>query len=513
MNTDLFDNIPESNSGTPKTVYNTVDSIGGILALVLGYLFVRWIFWTMPYPCEGSAGAFVFTILLIAGSVVYLRIKKIPLSKGSIAFILITFVFSFALIFSSNPFIRNLVTVYVLLSAAYWFCFTCSDAGKNDPFIDDMIVFNMIKAILVMPFSCFGKLFGAFFSNFKKLGSSKKILLIIGGLCIAVIPTFAVTMLLSRADDAFNKIAGELFAKLTMPENIQAEIWAFVIGIPVAMYMFGLIYANSEHKNESVMTREKNERFTQSLRFTPGLVVYTSVTPICLVYVAFFLSQSAYFLSAFSNIIPEGFTYAEYARKGFFELCAVAVINICVIIFISLLTKRESKNPPAMKIYITVISVFTLMMIAIAVSKMVMYIREYGLTPLRIFPTWFMILLAFIFVFIIIRQFSEKFKLFPSIFVAFIIMVGVLAFTDIDYIIADYNIDRYLDGTLDNVDLDMIKYELSDSASSALVKLKNDNRYGSDVKEFLNMKYTQIQQTLSFPNFNFASWRAMNKIT
>lgn len=490
-----------------RNEYTLVDSVSGIIAFIFGYLYIRWVFENSP-----SAGAFLFSLLLITGSVIYLKCKKIYISHRCYAFISVTLIFSFALILSSNLLIRRLVMQYVTLSTIFWFYSVCAGCGDGK-IIDDMVVFNMLKAVFVMPLSCLGNVFGAFFSVFKKLKSTKKILMIIAGLILAVIPTIAVTSLLIRADDAFRNMTESFISKITLPANIRYEIFIFIIGIPVAMYMFGVLYSNSERKNEEIMTREKNENFIKRIKFTPELVVFAAVTPICVVYILFFLSQSAYFLSAFSNIIPEGFTYAEYARKGFFELCSVAVINLCVIIFICLFAKKERDNPLAIKIYVTVISAFTLMMISIAVSKMAMYIRAFGLTLLRVYTTWFMILLAVLFVLIIIRQFNKVFKIFSYLFAAFVILFALLVFTDVDSVISNYNIDRYLDGSLPDVDIDMINYELSDSAVPALLKLTGDLKYGNTVQNILLHKRDTMENSLNFPNFNLSSWRALKNLS
>src|SRR5207244_2088993 len=42
-------------------------------------------------------------------------------------------------------------------------------------------------------------------------------------------------------------------------------------------------------------------------------------------FLAFIMVQLAYLFGGQANISAQGFTYAEYARKGFFELVAVAV--------------------------------------------------------------------------------------------------------------------------------------------------------------------------------------------
>lgn len=76
----------------------------------------------------------------------------------------------------------------------------------------------------------------------------------------------------------------------------------------------------------------------------PNAMVYAAVTPICILYVLFFVSQFPYFLGGFTGELAEGFTYAEYARKGFFELCAVCCINFAVIGIMSFMAKQCSED-------------------------------------------------------------------------------------------------------------------------------------------------------------------------
>ena len=106
----------------------------------------------------------------------------------------------------------------------------------------------------------------------------------------------------------------------------------------------------------------------------------------------------SYFTGAFSNILPDGFSYSSYAREGFFQLCAVTVINALVILCGDVFCRRrEGRTHASVRSFITVLCVFTLGLIATAVSKMAMYIGIYGLTKLRVYTTWFMALLALLF--------------------------------------------------------------------------------------------------------------------
>ena len=43
-----------------------------------------------------------------------------------------------------------------------------------------------------------------------------------------------------------------------------------------------------------------------------GLILYTAVVPICLIYIIFFALQADYFMNAFIGYLPDGISYSEY---------------------------------------------------------------------------------------------------------------------------------------------------------------------------------------------------------
>ncbi|MCL2818784.1 MAG: DUF4173 domain-containing protein, partial [Actinomycetia bacterium] len=107
------------------------------------------------------------------------------------------------------------------------------------------------------------------------------------------------------------------------------------------------------------------------------------------------------------------------------------------------LMKRDlGDEPRELRIATVVISVFTLLLIATALSKMVMYIDAYGLTLLRTYTSWFMVLLFFIFSVIVFRQF-KRFNASRIVIVGFVVLFMLLAFANVDGVIANYNISKY----------------------------------------------------------------------
>lgn len=499
------ENTPEKET---KPEYTGADAVFALLAFVLGYLFTCWV---ICVPEEMGLGA---TALVIAFSVIsglYLRLKGIKLRVCDITLLAGIDILSLSFFVTSNGFIKFLVTVFMIFAFAYWIY--CAGGNREEEKMGDMLPFDLLKSVLVLPFVSFGKLFGAIKSGMKSSSVGKKIGMILLGIIIAVIPTTIITALLLSADDAFGNLTDSLFSGLF--DDLPKNIWYFILGIPAAMYIFGMMYSSAEHRGREYMSRENNEKALTRARIAPVIITCAAITPIIIVYVLFFFSQTGYFLSAFSGIRPEGITYAEYARRGFFELCTVSVINLGIIVAACLFTKREDgKRSRAVRGYVITLAVFTLILIAIAVSKMVMYIDAYGLTRLRVYTTWFMIALAVLFVFIIVRQAAEKFNLFRNFAVIGAAMFALLVFADVDAMVAGYNVQCYRSGKLDTVDIDMM-YDLSDSAVKYVVPLMEDenSKIAAEAKDYVEYKKNEfLDRENRFANFNLVTHNAARAV-
>jgi hypothetical protein len=372
-----------------------------------------------------------------------------------------------------------------------------------------MLLFDTLKAVFVMPFINFADCPTALKQAGKKNSRGKTLTYIAIGILITIPTTGLIVSLLSQADETFKSLLNYFFKDSF--KDIIVNVIQLLFSIPFAFYIFSTWMANMEKKKTGLLTPEKSKLFINKIRFAPEAMVYTAVTPICIVYLIFFASQTAYFLSAFSNILPEGITYAEYARRGFFELCGVIVINIIIILAMLLFSKRKvDKAPKPLKVYIIMLSTFTIMLIATAISKMVMYIDNYGLTLLRVYTTWFMVLAGLIFVLLIINQFNSKLNFMKAGSIVFILMFALLCFSDVDGQIANYNVSRYETGTLKSVDIGMM-YDLSDSAVKYVAQLSEckDITVATEAKEYLESKQKSFKnQSTDWRKFNLSTNKA-----
>ena len=142
--------------------------------------------------------------------------------------------------------------------------------------------------------------------------------------------------------------------------------------------------------------------------------------------------------------------------------------------------KQDScANKITLKSIVVVYSLCTLILISTAMAKMLMYIDAYGLTPKRVYVTCAILLLAVIFLITAVRQLIPKWKNATVVCLSVcVVFFGAVAVSDLETIIACYNTNRYIDGSLDIGNASYL-YDLGDSAIPELVRLCeeiNDDR-------------------------------------
>ncbi|MBP5236215.1 MAG: DUF4173 domain-containing protein [Clostridia bacterium] len=414
-------------------------------------------------------GGFILSIVSFASCYIMLIIKKKKPCRASVAVSVSAVILSLSLFLTSNQFLQLFTFGYVCASICYFLY-----AAFGNPFsrgLSDMTLIDYFKAVFIMPVLGMGDFFRAAFSGRSAKGG-KVVLKIAIGVLIAFIPTAAVMILLSY-DQGFSSIMSDIYSAVlpdTVPELVS-WILSAIFAFPVAVYLFGIFISSSDDRGRNVITREECSNGWKAVKKVPVSTSVASVVPMLIIYVIFFISQWDYYVSAFRGVLPEGTVYSEYAREGFFQLCAVSVINLLVILFISVFMKREGKgSSAALKTVSVVYSLTTLVLIATAFSKMMMYIRVYGLTPKRAYVSCFEIFLALAFIFIILKQIFRKINAAALSAAALVLLFGALSVCDLDAVIARYNVDRFLEGSLDKVDVSLLD-SLGDSGIPEEVRL------------------------------------------
>ena len=171
--------------------------------------------------------------------------------------------------------------------------------------------------------------------------------------------------------------------------------------------------------------------------------------------------------------MPEGYdySYAEYARRGFFEITVTAGVNTAVMFAVIVLSrKKDGQVPAVLKALGLFICCFTLVLVVTAVSKMVMYINVYGMTLLRIETGAFMLFICAVFIAITARLFTQRVRVLKFAVAAAACTLIVLGVGNAAAFTARYNYNAYKSGRLESVDVDHMR-ELGDEGVPFLVKL------------------------------------------
>ena len=251
-----------------------------------------------------------------------------------------------------------------------------------------------------------------------------------------------------------------------------------------------------------------SDRGRDSLRTAPRqgvepAAVAAFLAAVSAAYVLYLIAQFAYFTDAFRGLLPKGFTVAEYARRGFFEMCAIVAINLGLIVLaLGLCRKEEGRVPGPMKGLALFLCLFSLVLVATALSKMVLYMGSFGLTRLRVLTSSFMVFLALVVIAKALQLFVKKVPVAQLAAVLGAAILIVLSLMNVDGMVARYNVDAWRSGKLDSLDMDTVCY-LGDGAVPVLVELAEDGDPVVAEKARNNLKYRDPQE----------DWRSWNLVT
>ena len=431
------------------------------LCILFGYLFCL----AFP-PFDNPLGVVIVHTAALASTAIVLAKRGARFGVNSVASAIISFLFAFSLIFTSN----ELIVFLSSLCAAIAFCYFIYAAADNciERSFSDFVIIDLFHALIVYPFFSFGKLFKALLARKNK--STKWLVKAVVGLIIAIVPTVIVISYLSY-DSAFMTIIGNIL-DVFRDINLINHIFSLLFGCVIALYFFGAYTTATNEEKTRAIEPEDVRHLSQSIRIAPAITVACAILPIITVYVLFFVSQWQYYISGFAGRLPEGIlSYAEYARDGFFELCSVSIINFIILVVVSLFLRRNGRSGQIfLKAASVILSLMTLILIGTAMAKMYLYIDRFGLTEKRLLSSWFMILLALIFVLVTVRQFVPKLKIIAAGSTVLAAMLILLVWCNHNKIIAEYNVDMFINGNTETVDIEMLE-DLGSSSRPALVRL------------------------------------------
>ncbi len=303
----------------------------------------------------------------------------------------------------------------------------------NDKAWNLMTYFSAVFRTIGSCFCCLFRPFGdmvCYFDAQKQEKSDKKsyFLPVLIGLVIAAPLLLIMTTLLAKADMIFDRLLISVTDFFNFPTLVELSA--------LMLTVFFCSYAAIAAFCKKGAVRETSE---EKKLFDPVIaIVVTGLLSIP--YLLFVVIQIIYLFPG-TLTLPSGYTYAQYAREGFFQLLAVCVINLGIVL-ICLHLFRESK---VLKCLLLTLSGCTFIMIFSSALRMILYIDTYALTFLRVFVLWSLAVIFLLMAGVTTFIFYHRFPLLRYGVTVVTVCYLALSFAHPDYFIARYNLSRDCD--------------------------------------------------------------------
>lgn len=255
-----------------------------------------------------------------------------------------------------------------------------------------------------------------------------------------------------------------------------------------------------------------------SKAFTLGAIEMTIVLGLInLLFLSFVVVQIPYLFGGMNLVqnTPD-FKLAEYARRGFGELVAVAALVLPILLLSHWLLRKD--NPVNEKIYriLAGIQIVLLFVIMISATQRLFLLTGnlgYGLTTARLYPMVFMIFLALVFVWFaltVLRGAREQFA-WGALWLAMFVLGTLHVFNPDEYIVRT-NVRLMQQGRMFDP---FYTTELSDDAASALLKSLPLMNFEQQciVKYKLEHRFEKAQTENDLRTWNFSRWKARREMS
>ncbi|TEB09836.1 DUF4153 domain-containing protein [Pelotomaculum propionicicum] len=324
---------------------------------------------------------------------------------------------------------------------------------------------------------------------------------IVTGLLICVPVLFVVLPLLSSADMVFNHYLSHVARFWELVELGPAARQGLII-LFVFVCLSGYIW--SFHSKPPKVETEKP---TKHGSLDP-VTLLTVLFVINLVYLLFSIIQFSYLYGVQGHLLPAGFTYAEYARRGFFELVAVTIINLGILLgSFHYVDKKNQRVNTIVRYCLSLLVLFSLNMLFSAHFKMSLYEEACGLTYLRVFVHYFMLLLLTLILLALGHVWHNKIPLAKAYIVIALAFYTVLNFINIDKIIVRSSIDRYV--KTGEIDINYLKTLSCDAIPDLLTLTQDaDQETVQQIKAYLLKEKQYLAEDKPWQSFNYSRYKA-----
>ncbi|WP_226037702.1 DUF4153 domain-containing protein [Aquibacillus saliphilus] len=350
----------------------------------------------------------------------------------------------------------------------------------------------------------FTKIFRLIFKNID-VQTAQTIKRIALGLVVGLPLLGIVTLLLMSADSVFQDFVLRLPKFIFQLSFEEQLLRAMIVGFFLLVF-FGIFQVLELSKSNKTYQNQKEDR-----KKFDSVVALTILFLLNGVYLLFTAIQFTYF---FGTGLEEGYTYAEYARRGFFELILVTMVNWTLLIsFLTFVKESRKKANLTLKVMYSIVVVVSGVMLVSAFQRLSMYEEAYGFTFDRILAHAFMVFLAIIFAYTMMRVWIERLSLLHFYLLTSLTFYTALNVLPLEKIIVDNNLERYQQvGKIDVFYLDSLGWR----GVEGLINLYQEEPNHPNVEKILIQRKNtaeNFQQQRTWQSYNVQKQTVMEKLS
>jgi len=417
----------------------------------------------------------------------YLLLTGCKLTGYSGALLALSFVILAGFARTDDGFVKFVLLCFLLISENLGLCLLAGQNQRSAGSVRSLL--DAPRTLFVLGFGKIPQGVQGLIQAFRQGGTAaKKSGAVLVGLAVSI-PLLAILIpLLISADAAFDSLM-----QLLPQWNITELIATVVVGFMPALMLYVRAVALKQVKPSEAAARSARKGIS-------AVTVNTVLSVVAVLYGVYLLSQLAYFSGGFLGILPEGYTTAEYARRGFFEMAWLCAINLTVMILAVGLVSKEKGRPLSTRLLCLFIGAVTLFLVIAAGAKMVLYIGSFGLTRLRVLTSVIIFWLGMTTVIICLWLFVSKLQYMKAVLLSALILGAGVLWADVDTVVAHYNVSAYQSGALETVDVSYLA-SLGNSAVPYLETLSRceDPQVSGSARSILNT-------WLEDPDFGYRAW-------
>ncbi|HWQ45299.1 MAG TPA: DUF4173 domain-containing protein [Longilinea sp.] len=479
-----------------------------LMALIVGWGFDL-LFWNHI----GGLGYFLWTAIILLSLFTYTLCKGVKPSWRSILLGVLTLAAAFIVFWRSEPvtilagvglslFLGGLL--FTTFNNGYWIFYRIRDFF--------MTFLRWYWAAFSRPFGLKQELppvEGEALTPKRKIVGS-----LILGVILALPVVLVLTALLASADMIFSQRLQEFFTLFDL-EHLPEYLFRLFYVVFVTFLMAGSLLHAAAPKHIEDHPLKRQETIKPFLGSIETMVILVSVTILFLIFVVI---QFQYLFGGEANINAAGYTYSEYAVKGFSELVAVAVISLLLYQGLATISRRESSGQrTAFTVFSALMMGLVLVILVSSFQRLALYENAYGFSRLRAYTHFFIPWLGVLILAVIGLEIARRQRWFAlSLLVCTVGFGATLAIVNVDGFIARQNLIRYQQGeVLDIQYLAGLSYGATPALAAGLETIQADAKTYASLGAVLACQRADLQahQDQPWQLINLSSIKASQSLS